>query len=217
MAFSFIMSFFCLIYLDKKMKISLGPYVNSEVERLTSNIVNKAVREKMKEQKIDSFIIKEESLEKDNNISYDIEKLNTVKEEVTDYIQNILNHLDEADIKDYHLYNQLHVGKFKNIKNGILAENSISSLRGSILFGNIGPTVPVRLYYVGQVHSEINIDAKEYGINNVLVKIFIIISVKEQVIMPLSSSTKEIIIKELLGADIIQGTIPNYYTGFSKE
>ena len=57
---------------------------------------------------------------------------------------------------------------------------------------------------------------KEYGINNVIVETYLVVTIKEQVIMPLSSKRKNIVIKEPLTIDIIQGSIPNYYNGYLK-
>jgi len=205
------MSFFCLLFLDKKMTSSLSPYVNAEVERLTTNIVNKAVRKKMLDKNYGDYLITSGEV-----LSLDIVKLNQVKEEITDYVNEVLMHLDDASVTDYYLSDYLKTGKFKKIKHGILAENSVGSLRGSTLFGNIGPTVPIRLFFVGQVTSDIDIETKEYGINNVIVKVYLILNVKEQVMMPLASKKKEIIIREVLEVDMLKGEIPNYYTGISK-
>ena len=205
------MSFLNLLFLDKKLTSSLGPYVDAEVERLTKNIVNKAVQQKMLEKDYGNFLIKESE-----SFSYDIKKINMLRKELTDYIQEILMHLEKADIDDNQLFGQLKTSHFKKIKNGILAENSISSLRGTTIFGNIGPTVPIRLYFVGQVSTDIDIQIKEYGINNVIVEIYLIITVKEQVMMPISSKAKEIKIREIIDTNIIRGTIPNYYGGLLK-
>ncbi len=193
------------------MSKSLSPYVDAEVERLTSNIVNKAVRKRILDGNYGSFLI-----DSDDNISYDVVKLNRVKEDITGYVDDVLTHLDEAFIEDCYFSEQLKVGKFRRIKNGILAENSISSLRGSVIFGNIGPTIPIRLFFVGQVHSDIDVQVKEYGINNAMIEIVLVLTVKEQVMMPLASKSKKIVVRELLGIDIVRGKTPDYYTGFSK-
>ena len=196
--------------------ISLGPYVDIEVERLTNNIVDTAVRKKMQEKKYGPFLMENSSENGETFFSYDTVELNLLKNEITSYVQKVLSHLDCADIEDDYLFQQLKTSKFKKIKNGILAENSINSLRGSTLFGNMGPSIPIRLYFVGQVSSKIDIFAKEYGINNVLVEVYLIIKVKEQVMMPISSKTKEIEIRELVSMDVVRGKVPSYYGGFSK-
>ena len=178
---------------------------------MTSNIVNKAVRKKLLEEDYGHFLV-----ESNGSFSYDIVKINRVKENITEYVDQVLTHLDEASISDYYLSDLLKTGKFKKIRNGILAENSISSLRGSTLFGNMGPTVPIRLFFIGQVHSDIDVVTKEYGINNVMVEISLILNIEEQVIMPLTSKKAEIVVREVLEIDVVKGEVPSYYTGFSK-
>ena len=209
------MSFFYIFYLDKQMTSSLGPYIDSEVERLTTNIVTKTIRKVLSNQKIDTLLIENDSMES-KTMSYNINKINDIKEKITNDVQETLDHLENADIEDYHLFKELNKGKYKKIKNGILAENTINSLRGTVIFANIGPSIPIRLYFVGQVNSKIEIKTKEYGINNILIELYLTISIKEQVMMPISSKKKEITIEELIATDIIRGNIPNYYSGFSK-
>lgn len=196
------------------MSHSLKPYIDMEVERLTNNIVNKAIREKVLENKYQSFFV---SNEKEKNISYDTRKLNELKNEVAEYVQDILLDLDDGKIQEYFLENRKKESRFKHIRKGILAENTLNSMRGSTLFGNVGPTIPTRLFFVGQIKSDIQMEAKEYGINNIMVTIFLIITIKEQVSMPLSSSKKEITVKEPITVDIFQGEIPKYYQEFLKE
>ena len=156
LTFVFIMSFFYLLFLDKKMVKSLYPYVNNEVERLTNTIVHKAIRRKIVEKNYGNFLVKSDN-DEESYYSYNMYQINQFKEDVTDYIQDVLSHLDSANIEDTLLFGDLKVSRFPKIKNGILAENSISSLRGSTIFGNIGPTIPIRLYFVGQVSSEIDV------------------------------------------------------------
>ncbi len=216
MALVFLLSFCCLLFLDKKLTLSLGPYVDMEVERLTRNVVGKAIRNKMIEKKYGSFLLSDVDEKGVHTFSYDVSKINLLKNELADYVQNLLTHLELADIDDVYLFNSLKISKFRKIKNGILAENSVSSLRGSVLFGNVGPTVPIRLYFVGQVLADIDVEIKEYGINNVMVEIYLVIAVKEQVMMPITSKVKDIQIRELIEVDIVHGEIPHYYGGFSK-
>ena len=207
------MSFFWISYLDKKMNRSLKPYMDMEVERLTNNIVNKAIREKLAEKDYQTFFITDEVTKE---ISYDTMKINELKNDITQYVQDILLDLDNGKIPEYFISDQKSDSRFKHIRKGVLAGNTLNSLQGSALFGNVGPTIPTRLFFVGQIHSDIDIEVKEYGINNVMITIYLIITVKEQVSMPLSSDSKEITVKEPLIVDILKGPIPNYYTGFQR-
>lgn len=202
-------AFLYLSFLDQKMKKSLKSYLNMEVERVTTNIVNRAIQEKMKEKKFKDYLIFNE---KTGKISYDTEKLNQLKSEVSQYVQKVFIDIDSGTTQPF-LQKE---SRFKHIRKGILAENTLNSLRGSTLFGNVGPSIPTRLFFMGQIHSDIDIKAKEYGLNNVMITVYLTIKVKEQISMPLSSSKREIVVKKLLAADLFQGRIPNYYTGIVK-
>ena len=209
--FAFSLSSVYLSLLDQKMRKNLKPYVDMEVERITTNIINQAIQEKMKEKSTKNFLIFDE---KTGKISYDTIKLNQLKNEVSQYVQKVLEEMDSGTTESFLAFQKK--GRFKHIRKGILAENTLNSLRGSTLFGNIGPSIPTRLFFMGQIHSDIDIKAKEYGMNNVMVTVYLTIKIKEQISMPLSSSEKEITIKKLLAADIFQGKIPQYYTGIVK-
>ena len=189
--------------------------MNNEVERLTNNIVNKAIRDKITSQDY-SFVRNNHTIDSNNTFSYDTVMIMKVKNEITEYVQDILVHLDDGKIDDYFIPERLKNRRFKNVKHGIICDVTLGSVRGSTLFANIGPTIPIKLSFLGQIQSDIDLDIKEYGINNVLIKINIIFRIKEQISMPFSSEKIEVIVKEPISIDLLQGDIPNYFNGFSK-
>ena len=97
-----------------------------------------------------------------------------------------------------------------------MCDVSIGSIRGSTLFSNIGPTIPIKLLFSSEINSKIDVEVSEYGINNAIVKIFIVLDIDEQIIMPISSKRKRITIKKPIIIDIVRGDIPNYYTGLNN-
>ena len=209
------MSFFCLEYIDYHITSILKPYVNSEVERLTNNIVNKAIRKKILDEDY-TFNNSNQLLESFNRLSYDTIMLTKIKDEITAYVQDSLMHLENGELDDYFVPKRLKEGRFKNSKHGIICDVSLGSVRGSTLFANVGPTIPVKLSFLGQIQSDIDVTIQEYGINNVLIKVYLIINIKEQITMPFSSDRVDISIKEPIIIDLLQGDIPQYYNGFSK-
>ncbi len=209
------MSFFCLEYIDYHIASILKPYMNSEVERLTNNVVNKAIRKKILSENY-AFENTNQLLDSFNRLSYDTIMLTKMKEEITAYVQDSLMHLENGELDDYFVPKRLKVGRFRKSKHGIICDVSLGSVRGSTLFANVGPTIPVKLSFLGQIQSDIDVDIQEYGINNVLIKIYLVLNIKEQISMPFSSDRVDISIKEPIIIDLLQGNIPHYYNGFSK-
>jgi hypothetical protein len=179
------------------------PYINVEVERLVNNIVIKSINEEMKNTDINSDF-------------YSGSKLNIVEKEIDERILEKLINLDDGEIDEYFISKRIKNGRFKKIKNGILCDVSIGSIRGSTLFANVGPTIPIKLLFSSEINSNIDVDISEYGINNAIVKIYFNVNISEQITMPISSKRKKISLKKIIAMDIIKGEIPNYYTGLIK-
>lgn len=209
------MSFLCLTYIDYHITAVLKPYINSEVERLTNNVVNRAIRKKIYDGNY-SFASSNQLLDSLNRFSYDTTMLTKMKDDIAEYVQDILIQMEDGELDDYFVPKRLRFGRFKKIKHGIICDITLGSVRGSTLFANVGPAIPIKLSFLGQIQSDIDVDIKEYGINNVLVKIYLILDIKEQVSMPFSSNRVDIVIKEPIVIDLLQGKTPDYYNAFSK-
>lgn len=147
---------------------------------------------------------------------YNTSKLNEIESRIDSRIQKELIDIDNGILDEYFIPERVKTGRFKNIKTGVLCDISIGSIRGSTLFANVGPTIPIKLLFSSELNSNISIDINEYGINNAIIKLYFNAEIKEQVTMPISSKRRNISIKKIMLVDIIQGDIPNYYTGLIK-
>lgn len=204
----FFLSSISLVFVSKRIDVILKKYIDVEVERLTNNVISKAVSEKMISKSYEKLYVYDSETK---NISYDTVKINIMKNEITEQVQNILINLDNGDIDEFFVSKRFYSGRFKNIKNGIICDISIGSIRGLTAFSNVGPTIPIKLLFNGQIDSDIDVQVKEYGINNILIELYLIMEIKEQIIMPLTSKRKIITIRTPLSIDIIKGDIPEYY------
>ena len=113
------------------------------------------------------------------------------------------------------LYNQSKNMRFNKIEKGIVLDVSLGNIYHSSLFANIGPTIPIKLVFSGQTNVDIDLKTKEYGINNIMVEIDAVVTVKEITTMPISSKQKTIKVRSPISIDIIKGNIPeNYFKMF---
>ena len=136
--------------------------------------------------KIDSLDLNDYLIFKDGNGSYNI----------TEDLESSLN------------YNK---NKYNYVKNGYLCEISFNSILNSTLFANVGPTIPVKLSFIGDIDVNIDIKTKEYGINNVVIEVYAIVDIHNQLSMPITTNKYDFRIKEPITLDIVRGEIPNYY------
>ena len=203
-------TFFFILYIDKRVNAILDQYINIEVERLTGNIVNRAVSEVMSSEDYKNIL--QEGL-KDGHISYKTQSINKLTDKISLYVHDKLMNLEAGDIPDLFVVDRFRNGKFKKMDNGILCAISLGSVRNSSLFANVGPTIPIKLTFTGVVNAELDVKIKEYGINNVIVEMDVIVKVREHASMPLTSKRKDIVVKEPISIEIIKGEIPDYYNG----
>lgn len=204
----FFLSSIFLFFISKRIDVILKKYIDVEVERLTNNVINKAVSKEMTSKNYGKLYVYDSETK---NISYDTVKINIMKNEITEQVQNLLINLDNGNIDEYFVSKRIYSGRFNNVKNGIICDISVNSIRGLTAFSNVGPTIPIKLLFSGQIDSDIDVCVKEYGINNIMIEIYLIMEIKEQIIMPLTSKRKIITIRTPISIDIVKGDIPEYY------
>ena len=203
------LSFFLLISVDKRLNLILSNYVKTESERVVSRVVNKSISE------INSSDVNQYLKIDDMKLNYNFSEINKYKNMLAKTIENNLSEIEHGnfDKYDFHYYNQ---NKYKYIKNGFLCEVSFNATRGSTLFSNVGPNIPLKLSFVDSIKVDIDFNIKEYGINNIFIETFANVEVNSQVSMPVNSKKFKIRVKEPITADIIKGDIPEYFSMMNR-
>lgn len=93
-------------------------------------------------------------------------------------------------------------------KNGAVYECPIGYLTKIPFLSNVGPRIPIRLKMLNDVTGEIKVDSQPYGINNTLIKAYMKVSVKTQVITILSTSEMETQTEIPIILQVVNGKVP---------
>ncbi len=207
-----VFSFFLLSLIGKKLNSTLSNYVNIEANRFANNVVNSTVNEMIiKNYEEDLFIIKQNEAGEIEMLDYNTQKVNELLLDITNEIQDKLTNLEEGKIADLEISNNFKLKNLTLIRNGVLCEVPIGALKGNMLFSNIGPNIPIKLSFIGQVQSNLETKISSYGINNIVIETNVVVEVEEQITMPTTSEKSLLIITAPLTIKIIKGTVPNYY------
>ena len=208
-----IASFFLLALIDEKLGPMLYKYINMEAQRVVRGIVNEAVND-IVEDNFRTDTILEITKNKDDDVkyvTYNTKEVNNLLVLINKNIQKRLIDLEEGKTDNLLLSSNLKKGSFKNVKHGIVYEVPFGSIRNSTLFGNIGPNIPVKMSFIGQITSNFRTKVNNYGINNLVVEAYIETEVISQSTMPVSSKEKKVKVNVPISVEIIQGNIPIYY------
>lgn len=80
------------------------------------------------------------------------------------------------------------------------------------LLGNLGPKIPIRFHVIGQVQATIDTKISEFGINNAVVEVNILLTVNVQIIAPLATKQSVVTQRIPVAMGLIQSTVPQIYT-----
>lgn len=206
---SLIFSFFLLKELGNIASPILKRYVNVEAKRFASNAINSSINEIIEKEITDDLF----ELNTDNGkveiLDYNTKKVNALLSEVNKEIHKRLTNLEDGKIKELAISSGFKMEKYS--KNGVVCRIPIGSLRENSLFTNVGPSIPIRMSFIGQVESSLNTKIKDYGINYLAIEISISVTIEEQIVMPAMSKKEKLNIEAPITIKIIQGEIPNYY------
>lgn len=210
---------FVLKYVNNKISPIILNYAELELRKISSFIINSAVKKNTKNMNLDELFI----VTKDNNgeiktIDFNSIEVNELLAIVTENIQYDLKRLEEGNIDILNTFNFSYLGSINKLKKGIVFEIPSGLAFGNSFFNNLGPKVPVKMNLIGDIFSEINTKVTNYGINNALIEIRINLKLTEQLFLPIASNKIEIATSVPLMLKLIQGNVPSYYlTGINQN
>lgn len=192
----------------------LANYINIEAKRIVTNIASNSINKIAKDNLSNDLL----NINKNKNnelelITYNTKKVNELLNIINKSIQKKLLLLEEGDTSNIPISSTLKKGNFKNIKKGVVYEVTLGSLNNSTLFANIGPTIPIKMTFIGEITSNLKTKITGYGINNLVIESYIETELFEQSTMPITSKKQKIKISTPLSIEIVQGNIPSYYYG----
>ena len=199
-----LVSLLSLKIINNKISPVVMDYSISEMKRLTSIIINRSINsDVLDKDDMDNLFVT-----KYNNdtvtITLDSIIINKITDNISDAVEDNLRLVEEGKYNE--LKSKFNIGEeYFFVPSGIIFKNS--------LFSSIGPRIPINLKVIGNVVSDIKTDVKEYGINNSLITISVDITVEMMVILPLTSKEIKINNQVPIVIKLIQGKIPEFYTG----
>lgn len=217
----FINIIFLLNIINKRFLPILIETAELEVNKFSTIIVNKAISQVL-EDKINTNELFETIISDNGQIQtvdFNPVIVNQVLNVATSVVQNNLKMLENGELESIGIYDMnLPNGKIENLKEGIIAFIPMGVITKNAILSNIGPNIPIRLHYVGDVNSNITTKITQYGINNALVEVGVKLEMTAQIILPFVTEKKVLNCDIPLAIKLIQGTVPSYYgNGLLKE
>jgi len=205
--------FFCFLflnYINKKITPKLVEIASKNIEKLTYNIFNDySILED-----IDSSILQNTLIinkNKDNqiiNVSYNLKNAYTITNLLANRIQADYLRIESGN-KRIEYYDE----ELSNLADGLILNIPIGIASDKIYFANLGPKIPIKVKLVGTLLTNLKTKMQNYGINNVLIELYVDVAITHEITTPVTFQTNELKYEILIGAEIINGEVPSYYGG----
>ncbi len=203
-----------LNFISLKVNPVLLDYAQMEARKIASIIINDAVNQNITND-IDIeelFIITRDTNNEVKTIDFNPIIVNQILTETTILVQSNLRYLEQGKVDMLNLTNNALIDYNQDkLKQGIIYEIPSGVIFGNSFLANIGPKIPVKFSLVGDIVGYINTNVTDYGINNALIEVNIVLELSEQVILPFVSEKITIDTTIPVALKLIQGNVPNYY------
>ena len=204
--------FLAFKFINLKINPVLLDYANMEARKLASIIINDAINKNFKDINIDELFIITKEENEIKAIDFNPIIVNQVLTNTTILIQTNLKYLEQGKIELLNLNTDALIDyNTDKLRQGIIYEIPSGVIFGNSFLANIGPKIPVRFSLVGDIVSYVNTNVKDYGINNALIEVNIVLELSEQLILPFVTDKITIDTTIPVALKLIQGTVPNYY------
>lgn len=205
-------SFIFLTILDKKAMPIIMNYANVQTKRVGIEVLrNTGVKDvgKLLDSK-ELFIVTQNKNGEIESIDFNTAALNEALIIVAQNVRTRLKEVEEGkNLPDEMYSNALD----KNMKNGIIYEVPVGVVFGNSFLANIGPKIPVKIKYSGNVGLDIKTKVKEYGLNSALIEAYIYVEVTQRTILPFVSKDIKLTSEIPVIMKVVKGTIPYYLSG----
>jgi sporulation protein YunB len=190
-------------------------YAEVQSNKIASLVVSKAINSRTADVMDVNDIIEEISSDKANSVTtkFNAEIINRFQSEITTLVQTHLEQAEEGNLDNLPYLDDIEYDPSAMEDNGgIVFFVPLGQATNIPLLGNLGPKIPIRFHVIGDVQSDVVTNIREFGINNAMVEVNILIKVNVQVIVPLATKTTTIKRSIPVALGLISGEVPQIYT-----
>lgn len=209
-------TYICLDKFGDKLKNNIINYVETEVYKIASYVINKSIDLN----DIDKFDLNELFIITKNNdniiesIDFNTVLVNSIIVDVSKKIQTNLKHLEKGQIEKLSFKDDfLTEFNFDKKGNGMFYKIPMGVMFNNPILANFGPRIPIKYNLIGNIGANFENSIKSYGLNSSLFEVNLKIVITENIILPFVSKQIKIESTMPIAIKIIQGEIPKYYYG----
>lgn len=210
--------FFCVIIITYILFNSYTKSISKNAVKLIQEKLDKVIYQFFTDLVTDDVInldstgdlleINQNSKDEIISVDYNLEKTYSILTNTSVILKNALIDLENGKL-DVSIYDKY----LENGKNGLLLNVPIFLGSNNIFLNNLGPKIPIIINFNGSLLTNIKTKVTNYGLNNALLEIYITVEIEKLIVTPVVKDEEKFYYDILIGAVVVNGTVPNFYGG----
>jgi sporulation protein YunB len=210
--------FLSLWYIDRGIRPTLMDIANEKTTEFATRTINSAVKST---ENISFEDLVDVNYDNNGNVAtlgWKSDAMNRALRTATDRAEYFLygmNKGEQIDVDDPNMH-KIEFGDSVGdlaAKDPTVVEIPIGQATGNTILANLGPKIPVHFEIAGSLRSDVVHEVEEFGVNGVLISIYIPVDVSIRIVVPFSSETAEVSTKVYIDSRVIMGDVPDFYSG----
>lgn len=205
-----------LIILNKRAMPAIMSYANVQTKKVGIEVLKntgiKEVNEKFKDKNF--FKTTFNSNNEIETIDFDTGLINEALIEIAKNVRKRLKEVEKGENLPDEMYSDV---LDKSLKKGIIYEVPSGVVFGNAFLANVGPKIPVKIKYSGNVGLDVKTKVKSYGLNSALIEVYVYIEVTQRTILPFQSKDIKLTSEIPIVMKVIKGDVPYYLSGTNNS
>jgi sporulation protein YunB len=204
-----------LYYVNSRLTPIYLEYAEVETERIAAYVITQAI----KSRSTDMYDVNEiiENVPNDSpgmvTNTLDTEIINRTRAEIHSLVEAHLKMAESGNLEMLPLSEDIEYDpEAMEDDGGVVFFVPMGQATGIPMIGNFGPKIPIRFHVIGEAQTTVETAITEFGINNAMVEVDILVTVNVQIIVPLATRRSVVEQRIPVAIGLIQSPIPQIYS-----
>lgn len=195
---------------NKKITPKLVEVATRNIDKLTYNLFNDYTMISSLDDELLTNVLTLHKNQKNEiiNISYNLKNAYTIVNTLASRLKSDYQSIESGD-KKIEYYDE----ELSDMNDGLILSIPVGVASDKIFLTNLGPRIPIKVKFIGTLLTNLKTRVQNYGINNVLIEVYVDVSISHEITTPVTFQNKEMNYEILIGAQVISGEVPSYYGG----
>lgn len=208
----FLLGYYLFVHYEQMLP-KAKDYGRVEVEKFVNVVVNHATLTYQNISEDELIIVGRNEAGDITSVDFDLVKVNAIANDLVNTIESDLNYILDGQFTSSNedtTYSRI-IEKVSDHE-GIVSYIPMASLMNIPILSYFDIKVPLKYEMISNVRSEVITDVQNYGINHVVVKVMIELTIQQNVVSPFFSEPCIFTYQYPLMVKLVNGLVPGYYS-----